>query len=181
MRGCDAVYMTPLDDVYIHYLGCGLYRFRPYGGSLFSRARIAGPEKSNQKGPAPMSGPPSSGSLVPVLLRGHAAIGHPWPGAASAASMPRCPLRNACARPSKVALCGVCDIAARHTMIAPTRSVRNDQAFLFAFNLHPPQPRHHKTRLGCRPTERRRSEGTRRSRAKSGLKRFWLLLSLLQK
>jgi hypothetical protein len=147
-----------------------------------------------------MSGPPSSGSLAPALLRGHAAIGHPWPGAASAASMPRCPLRNACARPSKVAPCGVCDIAARHTMIAPTRSVRNDQAFLFAFDLHPRQPRHHKTRLGCRPnagdaewaarhgccvsrprpwmadggvpTERRRSEGTRRSRAKPGARPF---------
>jgi hypothetical protein len=45
-------------------------------------------------------GPPSSDSLTPATLRGHAAIGHPWPGAASAASMPRCPLRAACVRPA---------------------------------------------------------------------------------
>ncbi len=38
-------------------------------------------------------------ALTPALLRGPAAIGHPWPGAATAASLPRCPLRNACVRP----------------------------------------------------------------------------------
>jgi len=35
-----------------------------------------------------------------VLLPGPAAIGHPWPGAANPASMPGCPLRRTCARPS---------------------------------------------------------------------------------
>ena len=38
-------------------------------------------------------------SLAPVLLRGPAAIGHPWPGAASPASMPGCPLRRTSTRP----------------------------------------------------------------------------------
>jgi hypothetical protein len=38
-------------------------------------------------------------ALVPVLLRGPAAIGHPWPGAATAASLPRCPLRRTSTRP----------------------------------------------------------------------------------
>jgi hypothetical protein len=42
---------------------------------------------------------PSIRCLTPALLRGPAAIGHPWPGAATAASLPRCPLRNACVRP----------------------------------------------------------------------------------
>jgi hypothetical protein len=40
-------------------------------------------------------------SLAPVLLRGPAAIGHPWPGAASPASMPGCPLRRTSIRPSE--------------------------------------------------------------------------------
>ncbi len=31
---------------------------------------------------------------------GPAAKGHPWPSAATSASMPRCPLRNACVRPA---------------------------------------------------------------------------------
>jgi len=34
------------------------------------------------------------------MLRGPAAIGHPWPGAALAASMPLDPLRTACVRPA---------------------------------------------------------------------------------
>ncbi len=38
-------------------------------------------------------------ALTPALLRGPAAIGHPWPCAAIPASMPGCPLRNACVRP----------------------------------------------------------------------------------
>jgi hypothetical protein len=43
----NAVCLVYPDCVYIHYL-CVLWLwFRPYGGSLFSRARIAGPEKSN--------------------------------------------------------------------------------------------------------------------------------------
>ncbi len=43
-------------------------------------------------------------ALAPVLLRGPAAIGHPWPGAANPASMPGCPLRRTCARPLEGAL-----------------------------------------------------------------------------
>jgi hypothetical protein len=39
------------------------------------------------------------GALTPALLRGPAATGHPWPNAAIPASMPGCPLRNACVRP----------------------------------------------------------------------------------
>jgi hypothetical protein len=39
------------------------------------------------------------GTLTPALLRGPAATGHPWPDAAIPASMPGCPLRNACVRP----------------------------------------------------------------------------------
>ncbi|TWC13138.1 hypothetical protein FBY09_12241 [Pseudomonas sp. SJZ101] len=39
-------------------------------------------------------------SLTKALLRGPAAKGHPWPSAANPASMPGCPLRNACVRPS---------------------------------------------------------------------------------
>ena len=42
---------------------------------------------------------PSIRCLAKALLRGAAAIGHPWPGAATAASMPRCPLRNTCVWP----------------------------------------------------------------------------------
>jgi hypothetical protein len=39
------------------------------------------------------------GTLTPALLRGPAAIRHPWPRAAIPASMPGCPLCNACVRP----------------------------------------------------------------------------------
>ena len=45
-------------------------------------------------------GPPSSGSFTPVLLRGPAAIRHPWRGAALAASMPLGPLRKTCVQPA---------------------------------------------------------------------------------
>jgi hypothetical protein len=122
------------------------------------------------------------GPLAPALLRGRAANGHQWPGAASAASMPRCPLRNTCARPPKVAIYVVCEISVRQKKRAraprfdrshaprgsgshdalrhrtrsvqgciPTRERGNDQASSFTFDLHPRQPKHHKTRLGCRP------------------------------
>ena len=39
-------------------------------------------------------------TLTPVLLRGHAAIRHPWRGAALAASMPLGPLRKTCVQPA---------------------------------------------------------------------------------
>ncbi len=43
-------------------------------------------------------------ALAPVLLRGPAAIGHPWPGAANPASLPGCPLRRTSTRPLEGAL-----------------------------------------------------------------------------
>jgi hypothetical protein len=43
-------------------------------------------------------------ALAPVLLRGPAAIGHPWPGAANPASMPGCPLRRTSTQPLEGAL-----------------------------------------------------------------------------
>ncbi len=39
-------------------------------------------------------------ALTPALLRGPAAKDHPWSSAAIPASMPGCPLRNTCVRPS---------------------------------------------------------------------------------
>ena len=45
-------------------------------------------------------GPPSSGSLTPATLRGHAPNGHPCPDGAWRASLPAIPLRAACVRPA---------------------------------------------------------------------------------
>ena len=52
-----------------------------------------------------------STSLVPSLLQGHAAKGHPWPIAALAASMPLNPFHNDSARPPDGAFGVVCEIA----------------------------------------------------------------------
>ncbi len=48
------------------------------------------------------------GSLAPSLLRGHAAMGHPWPIAALAASMPLNPLHNDSGRPPEGAIGVAC-------------------------------------------------------------------------
>ena len=64
---------------------------------------VSGPYRRTQKepkGPRPIVRPSlRSGSLAPVLLRGHAATGHPWPIAALPASMPVDPLHRTSIRP----------------------------------------------------------------------------------
>ena len=39
VRGCEAVFLTRWDGVYIRYLCVLLLWFRPYGGSLFFREK----------------------------------------------------------------------------------------------------------------------------------------------
>ena len=59
-----------------------------------------GRTQKEPKGPRPIVRPSlRSGSLAPVLLRGHAATGHPWPIAALPASMPVDPLHKTSSRP----------------------------------------------------------------------------------
>ncbi len=89
------------DGVHIHCCGHGHLGFRSYGESLW-KSRNAGPAQSNQRAPAPASGP-SLGLGVPSLRRRSG--GTPPQAihglmAASSASLPSCPLRNACVRPS---------------------------------------------------------------------------------
>jgi len=83
-----------VDRVHIHCCGNGHLGFRPYGESLWQT-----PQRNQRSCPTirPLAG--ARGALTPALLRGPAAIGHPWPRAAIPASMPGCPLRNACVRP----------------------------------------------------------------------------------
>ncbi|EJL07228.1 hypothetical protein Pchl3084_2690 [Pseudomonas chlororaphis subsp. aureofaciens 30-84] len=81
--------------VHIRYCGHGDLWFRPYGGSLLANA----PKVTKRSRPSIRPLAKARGTLTPALLRGPAATGHPWPGAASAASLPRYPLRNACVRP----------------------------------------------------------------------------------
>ncbi len=81
--------------VHIRYCGHGCLGFRPYGGSLLANA----PKVTKKSCPSIRCLAKARHALTPALLRGHAATGHPWPGAASAASLPRYPLRNACVRP----------------------------------------------------------------------------------
>ncbi len=54
------------------------------------------------KSALPHHSAPRLGSVCPHsgIAPWAAAKGHPWPSAATSASMPRCPLRNACVRPS---------------------------------------------------------------------------------
>ncbi|SEC10356.1 hypothetical protein SAMN05216178_3456 [Pseudomonas saponiphila] len=85
------------DGVHIHSCGNGHLGFRPYGESLFFKR-----QKKEPKNACP-SMAPSLGLGVPSLRHcsgGPPPTGHPWPGAASSASMPSCPLRNAYARPA---------------------------------------------------------------------------------
>ncbi|AZC37305.1 hypothetical protein C4K37_2918 [Pseudomonas chlororaphis subsp. piscium] len=84
-----------VDGGHIRCCGNGGWRFRPYGDSLFSNAK----KVSKKACPSIRCLARARHALTPALLRGHAATGHPWPGAASAASLPRYPLRNACVRP----------------------------------------------------------------------------------
>ncbi|AZD08249.1 outer membrane protein AlgE [Pseudomonas chlororaphis] len=80
--------------VHIRYCGNGHLGFRPYGGSLWKSAKVTKALRPSIRCLAK-----ARHALTPALLRGPAATGHPWPGAASAASLPRYPLRNACVRP----------------------------------------------------------------------------------
>ncbi|MCP1479054.1 hypothetical protein J2Y88_001365 [Pseudomonas chlororaphis] len=81
--------------VHIRCCGHGCLGFRPYGGSLLANA----PKVTKKSRPSIRCLARARHALTPALLRGPAATGHPWPGAASAASLPRYPLRNACVRP----------------------------------------------------------------------------------
>ncbi|AZE29586.1 hypothetical protein C4K05_2893 [Pseudomonas chlororaphis subsp. aureofaciens] len=88
------------DGVHIRCCGNGHLGFRPYGDSLFSNAGVPAQQKVSKKAcPSIRCLARARHALTPALLRGPAATGHPWPGAASAASLPRYPLRNACVRP----------------------------------------------------------------------------------
>ncbi len=82
------------DGVHIRCCGHGGLGFRPYGGSLWKSAKVTKALRPSIRCLAK-----ARHALTPALLRGPAATGHPWPGAASAASLPRYPLRNACVRP----------------------------------------------------------------------------------
>lgn len=111
---------------------CCRYRFRSYSGSLLADARMAGPAKSKQKVLSLASGPTSPGSLVPSLLQGHAAKGHPWPIAALVASMPlnpsTIPLGLLTGRLASSARLVLQNLGAK-----ALRSCRNALALLFGF------------------------------------------------
>jgi hypothetical protein len=81
--------------VYIRCCGHGCLGFRPDGGSLSKSAKVT-------KALLPHHSVPRLGSACPHsgIAPWAAAKGHPWPSAANPASMPGCPLRNACVRPS---------------------------------------------------------------------------------
>ena len=81
--------------VYIRCCGNGFLWFRPYGGSLLRSAKVSKTLLPHHSVPRLGSACPHSG-IAPWA----AAKGHPWPSAAIPASMPGCPLRNACVRPS---------------------------------------------------------------------------------
>ncbi len=81
--------------MYIHFFGNGCWRFRSYSGSLLRSAKVS-------KTLLPHHLVPRLGSacLNEGLAPWAAAKGHPWPSAATSASMPRCPLRKAFVQPS---------------------------------------------------------------------------------
>ena len=84
-----------LKGVHIHSMRNGVLRV-----SLLQRGTFVKQPQKYPKRPCPGVRPSlRSGSLVPVLLRGHAATGHPWPIAALPASMPGHPLRRTSTRP----------------------------------------------------------------------------------
>ncbi len=82
-----------------------LLRLRLLLVSLLQRVTLEKPQ-SNQRALAPFVRCLAAArhTLAPVLLRGPAAIGHPWPCAANPASMPGCPLRRTSTRPLEGAL-----------------------------------------------------------------------------
>jgi hypothetical protein len=107
LKGYDAVCLKPcaIGSVLISIICvCCCY------GSALTAGHFCKSDKS-KKTLCSRFGPTASGSLTPATLRGHAANGHPWPRAASAASMPRCPLRAACVRPAPKSRCVVSGLA----------------------------------------------------------------------
>ncbi|EIK57886.1 hypothetical protein PflQ8_4974 [Pseudomonas fluorescens Q8r1-96] len=88
MVGCEG-------GVYIRFCGNGYLGFRPDGGSLSKSAKVT-------KALLPHHLAPRLGSVCPHsgIAPWAAAKGHPWPSAAIPASMPGCPLHNACVRPA---------------------------------------------------------------------------------
>jgi hypothetical protein len=81
--------------VHIRCCGHGGYWFRFYSESLSKSAKVT----KALFAPFVRCLAQARHALAPVLLRGPAAIGHPWPCAANPASMPGCPLRRTCTRP----------------------------------------------------------------------------------
>ncbi|MFD2883083.1 hypothetical protein ACFS4T_10010 [Pseudomonas lini] len=84
---CDGGLITDrdfFDGVHIRFFGSGGYWFRFYSESLSKSAKVT-------KALLPLHSVPRPGSACP-----HSGIA---PGAATAASLPRCPLRNTCVRP----------------------------------------------------------------------------------
>ncbi len=78
--------------------------FRLYGGSLLAVA-----PKVTKKSCPGIRVSLRSTPLVPSLLQGHAAKGHPWPIAALAASMPLNPFHNDSIRPADGAFGVACE------------------------------------------------------------------------
>ncbi len=70
------------------------------GADCFAFGELLGKAPQVTKGACSWFGPPASGSLTPVLLRGPAPNGHPCPDGALAASMPLGPLRKTCVQPA---------------------------------------------------------------------------------
>ena len=79
-------------------------------------------------------GPPSSGSLTPATLRGPAAIGHPWPGAALAASMPLGPRSKACVRPAPKSRFAASELSRKKSKAKAKRAVRFTHFLVWKIN-----------------------------------------------
>ncbi len=76
-----------------------LFSVSPSQASFFFQSSECRPQKRNQKGSPLHPDPASRDSPRSIVASGAGAMGHPWPGAPLAASMPLVPLRNDCARP----------------------------------------------------------------------------------
>jgi hypothetical protein len=135
--------------------------------------------KSNQKVLPHASGPPAAGSLAPSLLQRPGAKGHPWPVAPFAASMRLNLLRNDSARPPErgVVRARIDFLAAAKSrlliLIKPaqpntTRHLgpkvpsegRAQVLWRGAFGRMPNEACWAKDGPSCRPSQRRRSEGS---------------------